>query len=64
MIHHAFVGFFVENKDGGLRPCIDYRELNEILVKYPHLLPLVPSALEQLKEAKVSTSQTRLAQCL
>uniref|UniRef100_A0A8C9T481 Retrotransposon gag domain-containing protein n=1 Tax=Scleropages formosus TaxID=113540 RepID=A0A8C9T481_SCLFO len=28
--------FFIEKKDGGLRPCIDYRGLNNICVKYPH----------------------------
>ncbi len=26
--------FFVKKKDGGLRPCIDYRHLNEITVKF------------------------------
>ncbi len=33
--------FFVGKKDGGLRPCIDYRALNENTVKLPYLLPLV-----------------------
>lgn len=31
--------FFIEKKGGGLRPCIDYRGLSKITVKYPHLLP-------------------------
>ncbi|KAL0171115.1 hypothetical protein M9458_031427, partial [Cirrhinus mrigala] len=44
--------FFVKKKDGGLRPCIDYRSLNEITVKYRYPLPLVPPALEQLRSAK------------
>lgn len=35
--------FFVEKKGGGLRPCIDYRGLNGITVKYSYPLPLVPS---------------------
>lgn len=39
--------FFVEKKDGGLRPCIDYWGLNDILVKYHYPLPLVPAALKQ-----------------
>lgn len=47
--------FFVEKKDGGLQPCIDYRGLNAITVKYSYPLPLVPSALEQLREAKIFT---------
>ncbi|KAL0150331.1 hypothetical protein M9458_054333 [Cirrhinus mrigala] len=47
--------FFVKKKDGGLRPCIDYRGLNEITVKYRYPLPLVPSALEQLRSARIFT---------
>ncbi|KAK3541244.1 hypothetical protein QTP86_016908 [Hemibagrus guttatus] len=44
--------FFVGKKDRGLRPCIDYRGLKVITVHYPYLLPLVPTALEQLRGAK------------
>ncbi|KAL0192230.1 hypothetical protein M9458_010526, partial [Cirrhinus mrigala] len=47
--------FFVKKKEGSLRPCIDYRSLNEITVKYRYPLPLVPSALEQLRSAKYFT---------
>ena len=47
--------FFVEKKDGGLRPCIDYRGLNTVSVKNRYPLPLVPPALEQLREATIFT---------
>ncbi|KAK3549059.1 hypothetical protein QTP70_030129 [Hemibagrus guttatus] len=47
--------FFVGKKDGGLRPCIDYRGLNAVTVRYPFPLPLVPAALEQLRGARVFT---------
>ncbi len=47
--------FFVKKKDGGLRPCIDYRHLNEITVKFRYPLPLVPAALEMLRSAKYFT---------
>ncbi len=47
--------FFVKKKDGGLRPCIDYRCLNENTVKFRYPLPLVPAALEQLRQAKYYT---------
>ncbi|KAL0149332.1 hypothetical protein M9458_055370 [Cirrhinus mrigala] len=47
--------FFVKKKDGSLRPCIDFRGLNEITVKYRYPLPLVPPALEQLCSAKYFT---------
>ncbi|KAK3552407.1 hypothetical protein QTP86_011635 [Hemibagrus guttatus] len=47
--------FFVGKKDGGLRPCIDYRGLNAVTVRYPYPLPLVPAALEQLRGARVFT---------
>lgn len=59
-IHRALnqttsAGFlFVEKKGGGLRPCIDYHGLNQITLKYPYPLPLVPSALEQLLYSKIN----------
>ncbi|XP_044051575.1 uncharacterized protein LOC122875938 [Siniperca chuatsi] len=47
--------FFVAKKDGGLQPCVDYRGLNRITVKFQYPLPLVPAALEQLRGATVYT---------
>ncbi|KAK3508365.1 hypothetical protein QTP70_022939 [Hemibagrus guttatus] len=47
--------FFVAKKDGGLRPCIDYRALNHITVKFMYPLPLVPAALEHLRGATIFT---------
>ncbi len=47
--------FFVKKKDGGLRPCIDYRSLNDLTVKFRYPLPLVPAALEQFRTAKYFT---------
>ncbi|KAK3548024.1 hypothetical protein QTP70_002689 [Hemibagrus guttatus] len=47
--------FFVAKKDGGLRPCIDYRALNKITVKFRYPLPLVPAALERLRGTTVFT---------
>ncbi|KAK3548633.1 hypothetical protein QTP70_015945 [Hemibagrus guttatus] len=40
--------FFVAEKDGGSRTCINYRALNKITVKFRYPLPLVPVALEHL----------------
>lgn len=48
--------FFVGKKDGGLRPCIDYRGLNSVTVKYRYPLPLVPAAVEQLRESRYTPS--------
>ncbi len=45
--------FFVGKKDGGLRPCIDYRALNSQTTKLPYPLPLVPAALEELRGARI-----------
>ncbi len=47
--------FFVKKKDGGLRPCIDYRAHNDITIKFRYPLPLLPAALEQLRTAKYFT---------
>lgn len=45
--------FFVSKKDGVLRPCFDYRTLNTSTVKFWYPLPLVPAALEQLRDARI-----------
>ncbi|KAL1023302.1 hypothetical protein UPYG_G00038940, partial [Umbra pygmaea] len=47
--------FFVGKKDGGLRPCIDYRALNNVTVKHKYPLPLIPAALEQVGQASIYT---------
>ncbi|KAL0173634.1 hypothetical protein M9458_029602, partial [Cirrhinus mrigala] len=47
--------FFVGKKDGGLRPCIDYRILNSQIIQQPYPLPLVPAALEELRGSQVFT---------
>lgn len=38
-----------------MRPCIDYRGLNNVTVKFKYPLPLVPAALEQLRTARFFT---------
>jgi hypothetical protein len=47
--------FFVKKKDGSLRPCVDYRELNEMTVKNRYPLPLISELLDRLGDAKVFT---------
>ncbi|KAI4805924.1 hypothetical protein KUCAC02_010517 [Chaenocephalus aceratus] len=47
--------FFVDKKDKTLRPCIDYRGLNEITVKNKYPLPLIDSAFVPLHEATIFT---------
>ena len=47
--------FFVGKKDGGLRPCIDYRGLNKITVRNRYPLPLIASAFELLQGATIFT---------
>jgi hypothetical protein len=43
----------VRNKDGKLRLCVDYRELNKLTVKNKYPLPRIDDFLDQLREAKV-----------
>lgn len=47
--------FFVEKKDKSLRPCIDFRGLNNITVKNKYPLPLISSAFEPLHGAPIFT---------
>lgn len=47
--------FFVTNKDGSLRPIIDYRELNKVTIKNRYPLPLIPDLIERLRTATVFT---------
>ncbi|GFY02525.1 retrovirus-related Pol polyprotein from transposon 412 [Trichonephila clavipes] len=43
----------VKMKDGSSRMCIDYRKLNQKLVKHKFPLPLIEDVLDTLQEAKV-----------
>ncbi len=47
--------FFVKKKDGSLRPCIDYRGLNDITVKNRYSLPLMSSAFKLLQGSTIFT---------
>ena len=44
---------FVGKKDGSLRMCIDYRQLNEVTIKNKYPLPRIDDLLDQLSGAKV-----------
>ena len=42
---------FVRKKDGSLRLCIDYRELNKLTIKNRYPLPRIDDLFDQLKDA-------------
>ena len=44
--------FFVKKKDGKLRPCQDYRYLNDWTIKNAYPLPLISEIMDKLKGAK------------
>ena len=44
---------FVKKKDGSLRLCIDYRELNKVTVKNKFPLPRIDDLFDQLQGAQV-----------
>ncbi|KAJ8346477.1 hypothetical protein SKAU_G00278780 [Synaphobranchus kaupii] len=47
--------FFVGKKDGSLRPCIDYRGLNQVTIRNKYPLPLINTAFEPLSPAVTFT---------
>ena len=44
---------FVKKKDGSLRLCIDYRELNQVTIKNKYPLPRIDDLFDQLRGAVV-----------
>ena len=44
---------FVKKKDGSMRLCIDYQQLNRITVRNKYPLPRIDDLLDQLKDATV-----------
>ncbi|KAL4016910.1 hypothetical protein IC575_024574 [Cucumis melo] len=50
---------FVKKKDGSMRLCIDYRELNKVTVKNRYPLPRIDDLFDQLKGATVFQDRLR-----
>ncbi|KAK3531411.1 hypothetical protein QTP70_019261, partial [Hemibagrus guttatus] len=48
--------FFIGKRDGDLRPCIDYRGLNAIIVQYPYPLPLTAATSPICEVGKMRVS--------
>ena len=44
---------FIKKKDGTLRLCVDYRQLNKMIVKNKYQLPIIDDLFDQLKGAGV-----------
>ena len=44
---------FVKKKDGSLRLCIDYRELNKVTIRNKYPLPRIDDLFDQLQGARV-----------
>ncbi|KAK8700608.1 hypothetical protein V6N13_018999 [Hibiscus sabdariffa] len=44
---------FVKKKDGSMRLCIDYRQLNRVTIKNKYPLPRIEDLFDQLKDASV-----------
>jgi hypothetical protein len=43
---------FVKKKDGSMRLCVDYRDLNAVTIKNKYPLPWIDDLFDQLKGAK------------
>ncbi|GKA87618.1 putative reverse transcriptase domain-containing protein [Tanacetum coccineum] len=46
---HGTLVLFVKKKDGALRMCIDYHELNKLTIKYRYPLPRINDLFDQLQ---------------
>ncbi|KAL4348382.1 hypothetical protein GQ457_17G011120 [Hibiscus cannabinus] len=44
---------FVKKKDGSMRLCIDYRQLNRVMIKNNYPLPRIEDLFDQLRDASV-----------
>ena len=44
---------FVKKKDGSLRLCIDYRQLNRAIIRNQYPLPCIDELFDQLQESRV-----------
>ena len=44
---------FMKKKDGSMRMCIDYHELNKVTIKNRYPLPRIDDLLDQLQRARV-----------
>jgi hypothetical protein len=47
------LAFFVKKKDGTLRLCIDYRQLNKMTIKNNYPLPRINDLFDQLRGATI-----------
>ena len=44
---------FIKNKDGTLRICIDYRQLNKMTIKNRYRLPRIDDLFDQIRRASI-----------
>ena len=46
---------FQKKKDGSLRPCVDYKKLNEVTIRNSYPIPLISDIIERVNGAKYFT---------